>query len=143
MRPTPKDDRPFFQSCEHRLDYEPPEDLLAPETVDARIDVGAPAIDEDTRDRLTAHFAAIANARGGARVLVSPSADATWDAVVRVLAALREGRVRYVALTEPDEDAVQTGVRVDGRWPPDREGSGQDAIAAAEQRATWRILGER
>ena len=141
-RPTPDAAGLFFQTFEHRLDYDPPKVPVAPEALDAVIDVGLPAMDADARDRLTAHFAAIADAREGARVLVSPSGDATWDAVVRVLAALRAGQVQYAVLTEPARDDAPDGVRVDGRWPPGPDGAGA-YIAPGQHPASRRILGGR
>lgn len=139
MRPAPEDDRVFFQTAEHRLDYDPPD---GPFTPDAVVDAGAGAIDVDAHERLARYFAALAEMGRPARVLVRASPDASWDAVVRIIAMLRAGEVRDVALTEPIRQESPDSLRVDGRWPPGPEGAGR-FIPPTEHPGGQRILGRR
>jgi len=111
-----------FQTCEPLLDYSPPAGLVDPAELSAVIDVGPEAIDGEGR-------AALAAADLLPGVLLNPSGDASWDAVVRVLAALDAAGVEGVLLADPNEESFGGGTRVSGQ-------------PAATHPAATRVLGK-
>jgi len=97
---------------ENRLDLHPPADSVWAPKIKAVIEVGPEPIDEESGEALKALPL-------GQLVLVAPSPDTSWDAVIAVLAMLDAAGHEGVLLAAPGDDAFVGGVRLSDHQPLD------------------------
>ena len=96
--------------AESRLDLLPPGRTVDPAKITAVIDIGPDPIGDDGR-------AALATGKMGTLVLLNPSPDVSWDAVVRVLAVLDLAGVEQVLLAAPGEEQIEGGASLSNHRP--------------------------